>query len=198
MRAIASSDSHPARKLEYRYATKELDGLCGRDEMIDRIKKNWGDALAEVGVSVAGTLGVVFLIALIFSQQTSGLTIGASFGQYFQGGQISLPILSLSGIIFLTMFRKHGRPHPVLAWALFSIFFLPVIGTAFMMGLNPGFEAGGLGPTNLLALWSVYGAFHLLWFSVLIFEPIARSQEEAGEEQEERIKRIKAGAAQRA
>ena len=175
-----------------------MDGPYGRDVMKDRVKKNWGAALAEVGVSVAGTLGVVFLIALVFSQQPSGVSVEASFGQYFRGGQISLPILSLSGIIFLTMFRKHGRPHPVLVWVLFTIFVLPVIATAFMMGLNPGFKAGGLGPGNLFALWAVYGAFHILWFSVLIFEPIAPSLEEAGESSEARVKGIKAGAARHA
>ena len=166
--------------------------------MKERIKKNWGNALAEVGVSIAGTLGVVFLIALVFSQQTDDMTVGGSFGAYFQGGQISLPILSLSGLIFLAMFRRHGRPHPVLAWVLFVIFLLPIITTAIMIGLNPGFQAGGLGPANLVILWLVYGAFHILWFSVLIFEPIAPSMQRASKAQEDRVNEIKAGAAGRA
>ena len=166
--------------------------------MKERIKKNWGNAIAEVGVSIAGTLGVVYLIALIFSQQANGATVGVTFTSYFEGGQISLPILSLAGLIFIALFRRHRRPHPVLAWVLFSIFVLPIIATAFMIGLNPGFQAGALGPTNLVTLWLVYGAFHILWFSVLILEPIPPSMEEVSKAQDERVNKIKLGASERA
>ena len=84
-----------------------------------------------------------------------------------------------------------------MAWALFVIFLLPVIATAFMIGLNPGFEAGGLGPANLNILWLVYAAFHALWFSVLVFERVVPSVEEASKAQERRVRGIKTGASRR-
>ena len=167
--------------------------------MRERVKKNWSVALAEVGVSVAGTLGVVYLIAFIVSLQPDSLTAGESFATYFQGGQISLPILSYSGIIFLALFRRQGKtPNPVFAWWLYVVYGGPIIATAIIIGLNPGFKPDVLGAGNLTFLWVLYAALHVLWFLVLVFEPVVPSAQEAARTQEDRVLNMMVRAAQHA
>ena len=167
--------------------------------MRERVKKNWPMALAEVGISVVGTLGVVFLIAFIVSLQPDSLTASESFATYFQGGQISLPILSYSGIIFLALFRRQGNtPNPVVAWWLYVVYLGPIIATAIIIGLNPGFKPDVLGDGNLTFLWVLYAALHVLWFLVLVFKPTVPSAQEAGRTQADRVRNMIAGAAQHA
>ena len=165
--------------------------------MKDVLIRNWGKALSLVLASIVGTLGVVFLISLIVSLQSADLTTTAAFTKYFEGGQIGLPILSLSGIIFITLLR-HGRLHPLLSLFLYVLLFAPIIATAFIVGLNPGFRAGELTSSNLYLLWSFYSILLLLWLAVLILEPIVPSPQEAAEAQEDRVNKIKSGAADRA
>lgn len=160
------------------------------DTMKKRIQGNWKNALIEVGTSIGGTLGMVFVIALIVSQQEIEANVYTLFAGYFEGGQISLPILSLSGIIILALLGKHKEASPELVRVVSVVFLLPIVGTAIMIGMNPGFRPGGLGPGNLMTLWAIYGAFHLLWFLVLILEPVAYSIEEADKDREQRIRNM--------
>ena len=165
---------------------------------LNQLKKNWARALTDVCASIGGTLGVVMLIAFIVSLQPNEQTASASFASYFQGGQIGLPILSLSGVVLLALVRGNKKPHPVFAFVLSAIVLLSAIGTAFSIGLNPGFAADRLGPQNLDLLWSFYGLLHLLWFFALIAEPSIPSPQEAAEEQESRVEKIKQGATRHA
>lgn len=151
-----------------------------------------------MGASIAGTLGVVFLIAFVVSQQRNDLSVSASFSQYFHAGQVSLPILSLSGIIFVALFRRYSALSPLLAMILYVVFLGPIIATAFIVGLNPGFQDNVLAPSNLLLLWLFYWIFHMLWFLILLLEPAVPSAREAAVAQDTRVNEIKAGAAGRA
>ena len=162
------------------------------------VKANWADALADVGASIAGTLGVVFLIAFVVSEQRIDLDAGGSFAQYFRAGQISLPILSLSGIIFVALLRRKGTLSPILAVALYVVFVGPIIATAFIIGLNPGFHPDVLTPSNVSLLWAFYWVLHGLWFLILVLEPGVRSAQEVAVEQQNRVDKIKPGAAGRA
>ena len=162
------------------------------------VKANWARALAEVSASIAGTLGVVFVIAFIISRQRTDLDASASFAEYFRAGQISLPILSLSGIIFVALFRRQGAVSPIWAFILYVVFLGPIIATAFIIGLNPGFHPDVLSPSNVYLLWSFYCGLHGLWFLILVLEPGVPSPQEAAVEQQSRVNQIKSGAAGRA
>ena len=165
--------------------------------MKDVLILNLSKALSVVVASIVGTLGIIFLIAFIVSQQSEDLTTTAAFAQYFHGGQIGLPILSLSGIIFIAL-RTHGRLHPLISVLLYVFFFGPIIATAFIIGLNPGFHTNVLSPSNLWLLWSFYIIFHLLWFIILVLEPTVPSAQDAAQAQEGRVEKIKIGATDRA
>ena len=161
------------------------------------MKRNWGRAVGEIVASIVGSVGIVFVIACIVYLNSDNLTWNQSFFGYFDGGQLSLPILSLSGIIFMA-FRRHPKGNSVL-WAFLLVFYLiPVIATAFILGQNPGFGDGGLTPQVLNLLWILYCALHVVWLLVLVFEPTVPSPQEVAGDQEGRVNRIKAGAAKRA
>lgn len=129
--------------------------------MKDLLLANWKYALSEVLASIIGTLGIVLAIAFILSRQADGITIGASFAQYFTGGQIGLPILSLSGIIFIAL-RKHGPLNPIMSVLLYVFLLGPIITTAFIIGLNPGFQINILSQSNLSLLWWLFFSLHAL------------------------------------
>ena len=166
--------------------------------MIEQVKTNWAKALAEVGASIIGTLGVVYLIAYVVSQQRDDLDPDTSFSQYFHAGQISLPILSLSGIIFVALFRRYSALNPITTVVLYVVFLGPIIATAFIVGLNPGFQANVLPTSTLSLLWLFYWTLHGVWFLVLVLEPSVPSPQEAATAQEDRVNEIKAGATGRA
>lgn len=165
--------------------------------MQDLLDKNWGRALGEVSASMVGALGFVALIALVLSGQEAELTTGKAFSGYFSGGQIGLSILSVSGVAFIALLR-HKPTHQVLGVLLLIILIGPIVATAFIIGLNPGFQSGGLTQPLLGWLWKIFFGLHLLWFLILLLEPSIPSAQAAGEAQENRVKNIKAGAANRA
>lgn len=163
--------------------------------IIALVKANIAKALTEVGASIAGTLGVVYLIAFFVAEQEIDLDASASFDQYFSAGQIGLPILSLSGIIFVALIRRKGAPSDVLAFILYLVFVGPIIATSIIIGLNPWFRPDEMTPTILRWLWAFYWILHGLWFLVLVSEPIVPSAQEVAVAQESRVNEIKAGAA---
>lgn len=163
--------------------------------MIESVIKNWKDALTQVLASILGTLGIIFVIALIISGQNSSNSIWPEFHRYFNEGQIGLSILSISGIIFLAM-RKYGKMSQIVSVLVYILFFGPVIATSFIIGLNPGFEKGIIKEANLFLLWCFYFALHLLWLCILVFEPNIPSGEEAGAAEDRRVKSIAEKAAQ--
>lgn len=165
--------------------------------MMQLLAKNWSKALGEVSASIVGSLGFVFLIACILSAQNTALTSRTAFAAYFAGGQIGLSILSVSGVAFIALLR-HRATHQVLAVFLLVILVGPIAATSFIIGLNPGFQAGGLTDTLLGWLWLLFFGLHVLWFFILLLEPTIPTARQAGDAQESRVNKIKPGAADRA
>ena len=163
--------------------------------MIETVINNWKDALTEVLASFLGTLGIVFVIALVLSGQTGSGDVWPSFYRYFNEGQIGLSVLSISGVMFLAL-RKHGKMNSIASIALYILFVVPVLATSFIIGLNPGFEKGVLKEVNVSRLWGFYLWLHLLWFFILALEPSIPSGEEAGAAEDKRVKSIAEKASQ--
>jgi hypothetical protein len=158
--------------------------------MIERLQKNGWKALSEVVLSIAGTIGIFFLISCILALQSPSSTIGNIFGQYFSGGQIGISVLSLSGII-LTILLGYGPIHKAVSVLLYVIFFFPLLATALIIGLNPGFLGGKLNSGSLTILWFVYFGMHILWFVILILEPEVPSAQVTGKAEQDRVNDIK-------
>jgi hypothetical protein len=165
--------------------------------MMELLARNWGKALGEVLASVAGSLGSILLIALIISGQNEKVTVTNSFLSYFSGGQIGLTILSVSGVTFIALLR-HRPTHQILSVFLLVFLVGPIAATSIIIGLNPGFRAGGLTDTLLYWLWLLFFGLHILWFFILLLEPTLPTAQQAGQDQENRVNKIKAGAAERA
>lgn len=161
------------------------------------LQNNWGSAFSEVFASIVGTLGIIVVISFILSLQADASNLQSTFSVYFSGGQLGLPILSLSGIIFIAL-RNHGPLHPITSLLLYILFLIPIIATAFMIGLNPGFQAAQLHSANLTLLWVFFIGLHVLWLLILLLEPTVPSAQEAAEAQESRVNKIKGGASGRA
>lgn len=162
--------------------------------MIESVVKNWKDALTEVLASLLGTLGIVLVIAFILSGQNTQ-SVSESFIRYFNEGQIGLSVLSISGVMFLAL-RKHGKMTSIASILLYILFIVPVVATAFIIGLNPGFEKGVLKEVNVSRLWWFYLWLHFLWFVILVLEPIIPSGEAAGAAEDKRVRGIAEKAAQ--
>jgi len=165
--------------------------------MIDSLQRNWGKALSEVSASMVGALGFIFLVALALSGQDANVELGNAFFGYFGGGQIGLSILSVSGVAFIALLRHRPTPQ-LLNVLLFVLFIGPIVATAFIIGMNPGFYPGRLSATILFWLWLLFFGLHILWFFILLLEPTIPSAQEAGETQETRVKNIKPGASSHA
>ncbi len=162
----------------------------------DVLKRNWKNAVSEVALSLLGTVGVVLAVACVVAFQSMAPDVFKSFLSYFDGGQLSLSILALSGIVFLAI-RRHGKINQLISIVLYIFFFGPAFVAAVMVGLNPGFKSGTLSSTNLLVLWSGYVILHVVWLFTLLLEPIIPTAEEAGKEEDDRVKGIKGRAADR-
>ncbi len=162
-----------------------------------RIKANWTTALADVSASIVGTIGIVFVIAFFVSEQQSDVDAYTSFLQYFRAGQISLPILSVSGIIFVALMRRQSAKNPILALILYVFLIVPTVATAIIIGFNPGFVPGELSSAILTWLWVFYWILHLLWFLVLVSKPVVPTIEETAIAEGVRVNKIKDEAAGR-
>lgn len=162
--------------------------------MNERVKKNWWKAVSEVGVSIIGSVGVVFGISWLIALGPAGTSGWSVFASYFDGGEIGLSILSLSGAIYL-MLNRIGQTHEGLAIPIYLACFAPVIIAAFIVGSNPGFDPVKIGTGQLVVLSILYFAVHLFWFLLLLSQPVLQSPEKAGEAQENRVEGIAARAA---
>ncbi|WP_163850125.1 hypothetical protein [Pseudooceanicola aestuarii] len=163
--------------------------------MLDSLQKNWKEALTEVLASLIGTLGIVFVIAFILSRQIEEGKVTTSFSRYFNEGQIGLSVLSISGVMFLAL-RKHGKLNEIVSIVLYLCFIIPLVATAFIIGINPGFEKEVLTSTNVSLLWQFYFGLHLVWFLILALKPTIPSSEEAGAAENNRITDMPRKAAQ--
>lgn len=166
--------------------------------MTEVVKENFIRALGEVGGSILGTVGLVFVIASVVSLQEDELSPTESFLQYFQGGQISLPILSLSAVVFAALLRRRGGLGQHIAVLLYVVVVGPIIGTALVIGFNPGFEQDKLTDPTLWMLWSFYAMLQIVWFLAIVLERSVQSFQDAAKEQEGRVERMKTKAAQHA
>lgn len=79
---------------------------------------------------------------------------------------------------------------------LYALFIVPVLATAFIIGLNPGFEKHILREVNVSRLWMFYLWLHFLWFFFLALKPNILSGEEAGAAENKRVAGIAKRAAQ--
>ena len=158
--------------------------------MKERLQKNGWKAFSEVALSIAGTIGIVLLISVILSLQSESSSIGSVFGKYFSGGQIGLSVLSLSGIIFMVLLR-HGQIHQAVSVLLYFVFVLPLLATAVIVGLNPGFLEGKLNTGTLWFLWLIYIGMHILWLVILLLDPAVPSAQAAGKAEQDRVNDIK-------
>lgn len=157
--------------------------------MIDLLRKNWRRALSDVLASMLGALGVIFLVSLALSAQNPKLTLLDIFFDYFSGGQVSLAILSVGGVAFIALLR-HKPMQPLVAILFYLSLLGPIVLTAILIGLNPGFVRGSLSQTVLDWLWCIFFIVHVVWFIVLTLEPTIPNAQEAGEAQEKRVSAI--------
>ena len=72
--------------------------------------------------------------------------------------------------MFLAL-RRHGKLNAIMSIILYLCFVVPIVATAFLIGLNPGFEKEVLTDTNVSLLWKFYFGLHLLWFFFLALQP---------------------------
>ncbi|MBB4173968.1 hypothetical protein [Sulfitobacter noctilucicola] len=75
----------------------------------------------------------------------------------------------------------------IISIAIYILFLGPVFATAFIVGLNPGFEKSVLSEVNLSRLWMFYFWLHFLWFCILLLAPTILSGEEAGAAEKKRV-----------
>lgn len=163
--------------------------------MKEKIKKNWWKAVSEVGVSVIGSVGIVFGISWLIALGPDSEPGMKVFTSYFDGGEIGLSVLSLSGAIYL-MLNRIGQAHEGLAIPIYLACFAPVIVAAFIVGSNPGFDPLKIGAGQLVVLGILYVTVHLFWFLLLLSQPVLQTPEESGAAQEDRVKGIAVRAAQ--
>ena len=162
--------------------------------MNERVKKNWWKAVSEVGVSIIGSVGVVLGISWLIALSPHSASGWSVFGSYFDGGEIGLSILSLSGAIYI-MLNRVGQIHEGFAIPIYLACFAPVIIAAFIVGSNPGFDPLKISTGQLVVLAILYIVVHLFWFLLLLWQPVLQTPEESGEEQEKRVKGIAVRAA---
>lgn len=154
--------------------------------MMQKLKQNLWKAVSEVGVSVIGSLGIVLIISGLISLGPEAKSGWAVFKSYFDGGEIGLSVLSLSGAIYLLLNRL-GQQHEGLGLPIYIFSFLPVIVAALIVGSNPGFEPTEIGYGQLVVLGLLYLIVHVVWFVLLLLQPPLpkriKSPEEAALEQ---------------
>ena len=155
--------------------------------MKQRLKHHLWKAVSEVGVSIIGSVGIIFVVSWLISlgpQPKSGWVV---FASYFDGGEIGLSIFSLSGVIYLLISRLE-RKHEGLNLVAFVFLFAPVLIVAFVVGQNPGFEPTKIGTGQLITLWSLYALVHVVWFVLLLVQPLPLipTPEAASKEQQKR------------
>ena len=164
--------------------------------MKDLLAENWKNALSEVLASLVGTVGIVLAISTIVAAQGSFGGVAGAFSSYFQSGQLGLPILSISGIVFIAL-RRHGPHNALVSVILYIFLILPIIITSVVVGMNPGFQDSVLKGPTISLLWWMFVLLHVVWLVVLILQPTVPTPEETGREESARVNNIKRGAAGR-
>lgn len=146
-----------------------------------RIRANWKKAFDEVGASMFGSIGFVWCISYVLSRDAGDKTTWDVFKSYFDGGELSLSILSLSGVLYLLLARdKQAKqaasdgttPVKTRGIGSFLVFFGPILIATVVIGLNPGFEPKNMGPEKLWLLAFLYVFVHLVWLYTLVFQPV--------------------------
>lgn len=163
--------------------------------MPERIKQNWKNAATEVGTSIVGSIGLLILISFVISLDDNTKTAWGVFASYFDGGELGLSILSLSGVIYILLMKyreghedqsrkkdKEGQGF----WS-YILFFAPVILAAFIVGNNPGFDPSKIGSGKLMFLSVLYVLVHLVWLYLLLTKPILSSPEEIGTREDKNV-----------
>ncbi|MBO9440242.1 hypothetical protein HKX23_17220 [Sulfitobacter sp. KE29] len=155
------------------------------------------DGFAEIALSIAGSIGVVGLISALLAANDDKLKAGTAFAGYFEGGQVGLTILAVSGAAFGALLR-HPQKDKLGSFIMGIILLAPIIATSLIIGLNPGFVTGGLTDTVLLILWCLYALIHLIWFIFIVRSPTVPNAQEAGRVEINRVSTMKERASNRA
>lgn len=156
------------------------------------------EGMAEVILSLAGSVGIIWGISALQALNDTQKTTASAFHSYFDGGQVGLTVLAVAGAAFGTLLRL---PKGDRLWSVITILILlaPIIGTAFIVGGNPGFVAGELEDGTLNLLWGFYILVHVMWlFFIMRKPPDLPNAQEAGEKESKRVNRMKEEAAARA
>ncbi|MCF7748500.1 hypothetical protein GLP43_13125 [Sulfitobacter sp. M39] len=154
--------------------------------------------MAEVILSLAGSVGVIGGISAVQALNDAQMTVGGAFHSYFEGGQVGLTVLAVAGAAFGTLLRL---PKGDRLWSVLTILILlaPIIGTAFIVGGNPGFVSGKLTSGTLNLLWVFYILVHLMWLIFIMRRPPdLPNAQEVGEQEHQRVGGVKERAAERA
>lgn len=166
-----------------------------------QVKDFWGrfkEGMAEVILSVAGSVGILWGISALQALDDASVTTSSAFLKYFEGGQVGLTVLAVAGAALGTLLRLPlgDRLLTVLTGLLLLA---PIIGTAVIIGRNPGFASGALKEGTLTLLWGFYILVHVLWLLFIMRKPpeIPNSQE-VGKKENERVRGVKERAAGRA
>ena len=159
--------------------------------------RNFKDGVAEIILSVAGSVGAVFLISALLAANDDQLTPSVEFLKYFEGGQVGLTILAVSGAAFGALLR-HPQKDKLASVIMGIVLLIPIVATSFIVGMNPGFVRGGLSNTLLTTLWWLFVGIHILWFIFILRSPTVPNAQEAGAEQDDRVSSIKQRASNRA
>lgn len=159
----------------------------------DKLRVLWQrfkEGIAEILLSLAGSIGAVWLISALLALDDRSLTTNQAFHSYFEGGQVGLTILAVSGATFGALLRHPGRDR---LWSvvIILILFVPIVGTSFIIGRNPGFTPGNLSAGTLELLWWFYVSIHILWLIFIIRKPNIPNAQQAGEQEKERVGGVK-------
>ena len=152
------------------------------------------EAVSEVLLSIAGSIGVILLISWLLAANDATLETGKAFSSYFSGGQAGLTILAVSGAAFGSLLR-HPRKDRLISVLLGLALFIPIIATSFIIGTNPGFSNASITGQTIKILWWLFVAIHALWFFFILTGPVSPDLESADAERESRVNSIKPGAA---
>jgi len=167
-------------------------------EKVRDLWQRFKDGMAEVILSLAGSVGVVWAISAVQALDQQELTVGGVFSSYFEGGQMGLTVLAVAGAAFGTLLRLPMGDR--LLSALIALLLLaPIVITAFIIGDNPGFASDKLSDGKFWLLWVFFIFVHFMWLVFIIRKPpdIPNAQE-VGKEESKRVGGVKERSAGRA
>lgn len=160
----------------------------------------WGrfkNGLSDVILSLAGSIGGICLISLYEAMKDDSLSFRVVFSSYFDGGQLGLAVLGVTGVVYGASSRIPGISD--LFTVLTSLILIAIVAlTALIIGDNPGFVPGKLTDVQLQWLWGLFIGVHVMWLYFIVRKPPRiPSAQQASEEESKRVIGVKERAAER-